>query len=170
MLQQAVKATEFMLPTMPVTEPTHWVPAIQFSLTSVLPLSRLQNPPVRFTGRNTGGLDRLNLVTKNVLVTEKSAAPTIPSVDSRLTNYRVYQLQSLPVTEKSAAPTIPVLKTGSLVTEFTGYRDSVVPTIPVLTAGSPDTEFSGYRVSPVRTAGFQVTEKTGQSDSKELLQ
>ena len=109
-----------MLPTIPVTEPTHWVPATQPSLTSGLPLSRLQSQPDRFTGRNYRA---------NFLVTQSSAAPTIPvlTAGSPVTDFPGYR-ESLPVTDRSAAPTIPVLTAGSPVTEFTGYRENFLIT------------------------------------------
>ena len=52
------------------------------------PLAGYRAHQTSLQAENTGGLDRLNLVTEN-----------------------------LPVTEKFAAPTIPVLTAGSLVTE-----------------------------------------------------
>ena len=148
-----------MLPTMLVTEPTHWVPATQPSLTSVLSMGWLQSPPDRFTGRKYRWISQTdpgffkNLVTENLPVTERSAAPTIPVLTAGplVTEFTGYR-ENLPVTERSAAPTIPVLTAGPLVTEFTSYREnlsvtvrSAAPTIPVLTAGSLVTEFSGYR-------------------------
>ena len=56
---------------------------------------------------------------------------------------------NLPVTERSAAPTIPVLTAGSLVTEFTSYRDNL-----------PVTERSTAPTIPVLKVGSPVREKS----------
>ena len=169
-----------MLPTIPVTEPTHWVLATQPSLTSVLPLSRLQSQPDRFTGRKYRWINQTAPGCLNNLVTERIyrlqtglLCPHIPmlTAGSPVTVYRLQRkfsdytdlllppsqcwqqanqlqrdlllspfqcwqqahwLQSLSVTERiyrlqrSAAPTIPVLTAGSLVTEFTSYRENLL--------------------------------------------
>ena len=125
LLQLAVQATGFMLPTIPVTEPTHWVPATQPSLTSVLPIGRLQSPPDQFTGRKYRRISQTDPGLFNNLVTGRIYQPQReftgyreiccshhPSADSRLTGYR----ENLQVTERSAASTIPVLTAGSPVT------------------------------------------------------
>ena len=123
-----------MLPTIPVTEPTHWVPATQPSSTSVLPLSRLQSPPDRFTGRKYRWINQTdpgclkNLVTERIFRLQRDLLLP-PSQWWQ----QAHQLQSLPVTEifffsvteRSAAPTIPVLTAASPVTEVTGYREIV---------------------------------------------
>ena len=77
-----------MLPTIPVTEPTHWVPATQPSLTSVLPIGWLPSPPDQFTGRKFN-----NPVTEILPVIERSAAPTIPvlTAGSPVTDFTRYR-------------------------------------------------------------------------------
>ena len=134
-----------MLPTIPVTEPTHWVPATQPSLTSVLPLSRLQSQPDRFTGRHYTDFTGYR---ESLPVTDRSAAPTIPvlTAGSPVTDFPGYR-ESLPVTDRSAAPTIPVLTAGSPVTEFTGYRENFLITqICCSHHPSADSRLTGYRV------------------------
>ena len=149
-----------MLPTIPVTEPTHWVPATQPSLTSVLPMGWLQSPPDRFTGRKHRRISQTdpgcfkNLVTENLPVTERSAAPTIPvlTAGSLVTEFTSYR-ENLPVTERSAAPTIPVLIAGSLVTEFTSYRE-----ICCSLHFSADSRLTGHRVYQLQRefTGYRV--------------
>ena len=153
------------------------MPAKQCSLTSVLPLSRLQSPPDQFTGRKYRWIRQTdpgffkNLFSENLPVTEKSAAPTIPvltagspvtefnrykeiccchysSADSRLTCYRGYRLQSLPVTKKRLQRL--------LVTEICCSHHYGPSCQSVRNKGSPFEQL--LSTSPVRTAGLPVTE------------
>ena len=133
-----------MLPTIPVTEPTHWVPATQPSLTSVLPLSRLQSPPDRFTGRKY----------RKFTGYREICCSHHPSADSRLTSYRVYRLQR----EFSGYTEICCSHHPSADSSLTGYivyrlqRNQLFPWAednlnqPV---SSEDNRFTSYRDLPV---------------------
>ena len=109
-----------MLPTIPVTEPTHWVPATQPSLTSVLPLSRLQSQPDRFTSRIT---ERIFWLHRVLLLPPPQCWQ------------QAHQLQILPVTER-----VYRLQTGLLLPpsqcwqqahrlqrKFSDYTDLLLP-------------------------------------------
>ena len=125
-----------MLPTIPVTEPTYWVPATQPSLTSVLPLSRLQSQPDWFTGRKFRWINQTdpgclkNLITERIFWLHRVLLLP-PSQCWQQAN----QLQFLPVTER-----IYRLQTGLLLPpsqcwqqahrlqrKFSDYTDLLLP-------------------------------------------